>query len=264
MKRSLGQNFLSSEEYANRIVEASDIKKDDTILEIGAGAGTLTLSLAMTGAKVYAIEIDKRMEPILKERLAEYNNVHLIFEDFFNVDISFLPNQYKCISNIPYYITAPIIKRLIFTNFNVLYLMMQKEVGERLQEKPGSSNRGFLSVVLQTVADLEKVMIVPRSAFVPNPEIDSIVLKIEKNSSIPFMSLEELSSYWDFVSSCFGQKRKTIYNNLRAIGLDKSMIEEMLDGISPSARPEQLTNDEFVSMWHKWRELKTLSNGGAL
>ena len=224
----------------------------------------MTLSLAMTGAKVYAIEIDNRMEPILKERLAEYNNVHLIFEDFFNVDLSFLPNQYKCISNIPYYITAPIIKRLIFTNFNVLYLMMQKEVGERLQEKPGSSNRGFLSVVLQTVADLEKVMIVPRSAFVPNPEIDSIVLKIKKNSSIPFMSLEELSSYWDFVSSCFGQKRKTIYNNLRAIGLDKSMIEEMLDGISPSARPEQLTNDEFVSMWHKWRELKTLSNGGTL
>jgi len=255
----LGQNFLSSEEYANRIVEASDIKKDDTILEIGAGAGTLTLSLAATGAKVYAIEIDSRMEPILRERLSEYGNVQLIFEDFFNVDLSFLPNGYKCISNIPYYITAPIIKRLIFTDFDILYLMMQKEVGERLQEKPGSSNRGFLSVVLQTIADLEKVMIVPRSAFVPNPEIDSIVLKIRRKSSIPFTDSEELLSYWEFVSSCFGQKRKTIYNNLRAIGFDKSIIEKMLDGISQSARPEQLTNDEFVNIWHRLRELKISS-----
>jgi len=262
LKKSLGQNFLSSEEYANRIVEALNIEKGDKILEIGAGAGTLTISLAKTGAKIYAIEIDNRMEPILKERLSEYTNVDLIFEDFLKLDISFLPDGYKCVSNIPYYITAPIIKKLIFTKFDVLYLMMQREVGERLQEKPGSSNRGFLSVVLQTVADLEKVFMVPKSAFVPNPEIDSIVLRIKKKSSIPFVSSEELLSYWEFVSSCFGQKRKTIYNNLKTFRLERTTIESILRGISKNARPEQLTNDEFVSIWRRWKVEKTSLDGG--
>lgn len=103
---------------------------------------------------------------------------------------------------------------------------------------------------------------VPKSAFVPNPEIDSIVLRIKKKSSIPFVSSEELLSYWEFVSSCFGQKRKTIYNNLKTFRLERTTIESILRGISKNARPEQLTNDEFVSIWRRWKVEKTSLDGG--
>ncbi|HOJ94295.1 MAG TPA: 16S rRNA (adenine(1518)-N(6)/adenine(1519)-N(6))-dimethyltransferase RsmA [Fervidobacterium nodosum] len=251
LKKSLGQNFLSSEIYAEKIVGLSNVEKNDTILEIGAGAGTLTVALAKTGATVFAIEIDKRMEPILKERLEKYDNVKIIFEDFLEMDISFLPNEYKCISNIPYYITAPILKKLLFTNFSMLTIMMQKEVGERLLEKPGSSNRGFLTVVLQTVADVEKLLLVPKSAFVPNPDVDSIVLKITKKKEFPFSNLSEFESYWTFVSNSFSQKRKTISNNLKSMGMAKEEIENLLKNlnIKTNARPEELSTEEFLSLW---------------
>ncbi len=219
-------------------------------MEIGAGAGTLTVALAKTGATVFAVEIDKRMEPILKERLLSFPNVKLIFEDFLATDISFLPDNYKCVSNIPYYITAPILKKLIFTNFHSMSIMVQREVGERLLEQPGSSNRGFLTVVIQTIADIEKLLLVPKSAFVPNPDIDSLVLKITKKSEFPFKTSQELESYWKFVSNSFAQKRKTIQNNLKNM-ISKHVIESALNsvGIEKSARPEELTNEQFLNLW---------------
>jgi 16S rRNA (adenine1518-N6/adenine1519-N6)-dimethyltransferase len=249
LKKSLGQNFLSNEIYAEKIVKLSGISKDDTILEIGAGAGTLTIALAQTGAIVFAIEIDKRMEPILKERTEGFNNVHIIFSDFLELDLSFLPSNYKCVSNIPYYITAPILKKLLFTSFHSLIIMMQKEVGERLLERPGSSNRGFLTVVLQTVSHVEKLLLVPKSAFVPNPDVDSVVLRIKKKDNFPFTDMKELESYWIFVSNAFSQKRKTIVNNLKAMGISKELIPEILGNITQFARPEDLTEEEFLTLW---------------
>lgn len=254
LKKSLGQNFLSNDKYAEKIAGLSQLNQNDTVLEIGAGAGTLTLALAQTAATVYAIEIDERLRPILIERLSAFPNVHIIFSDFLSLDISFLPEGYKCVSNIPYYITAPILKKLLFTSFSTLTIMMQKEVGERLLEKPGSSNRGFLSVVLQTLANVEKVLLVPKSAFVPNPDVDSIVLKItrrERNS----LSFSELESFWTFVSNCFSQKRKTIYNNLRTFVTDKIALENLLkdSNVRPTARPEELTEEEFIALWKAWR-----------
>ncbi|MFN3691716.1 MAG: 16S rRNA (adenine(1518)-N(6)/adenine(1519)-N(6))-dimethyltransferase RsmA [Fervidobacterium sp.] len=260
LKKSLGQNFLSSDVYANKIVELSRICKDDVVLEIGAGAGTLTVALAETGATVFAIEIDKRMQPILSERLNNFDNVKLIFDDFLKTDLSFLlslPQGFKCVSNIPYYITAPIIKKLLFTNFQSLTLMVQKEVGERLLEPPGSSNRGFLTVVIQTVAKVEKLLTVPKSAFVPNPEVDSLVLKITKKENFSFNSISDLENYWNFVSKAFAQKRKTLLNNLRNMGLTSQQVEVLLDkvGIEKNTRPEQLENEQFFKLWNAWMQL---------
>lgn len=264
LKKSLGQNFLSSNIYAEKIVQLSNISKDDTVLEIGAGAGTLTVELAKTNASVISVEIDKRMEPILRERLKDYPNVSVIFADFLETDISFLSELskgYKCVSNIPYYITAPIIKKLFFTNFQSLTLMVQKEVGERLLEPPGSSNRGFLTVVIQTFNNLEKLLTVPKSAFVPNPEIDSVVLKIVKREEILLKSKAELESYWQFVSNAFAQKRKTLANNLKNMGFTGEQIESALSraGIERNARPEQLTNEQFLNLWNIWKEIERRS-----
>ncbi|MGC9796878.1 16S rRNA (adenine(1518)-N(6)/adenine(1519)-N(6))-dimethyltransferase RsmA [Fervidobacterium riparium] len=257
LKKSLGQNFLSNETFAEKIVQLSEIEKTDTVLEIGAGAGTLTVALAQTGATIFAIEIDERMRPILQERLLTYENVHLIFSDFLALDTSFLPDGYKCVSNIPYYITAPILKKLLFTNFKSLTIMMQKEVGERLLEKPGSSNRGFLTVVLQTVANVQKVLTVPKSAFVPNPDVDSVVLKMTRKEQLPFSDNYELESYWNLVSNAFSQKRKTIYNNLKTFIDDKQKIEEILlkAGVQPNERPEGLTEEQFVALWREWKRI---------
>jgi len=257
LKKSLGQNFLSNEQYAEKIAAVSNVSENDVVLEIGAGAGTLTVAIAKSGATIYAVEIDERMKPILVERLASFPNVHLIFSDFLALDISFLPKGYKCVSNIPYYITAPILKRLLFTDFSSLTIMMQKEVGERLLEKPGSSNRGFLTVVLQTVANVEKALLVPKSAFVPNPDVDSIVLKITRKEYIPFVDISEVESFWTFVSNSFSQKRKTIYNNLKTFVDDKDRIEIMLkeSGVRANARPEELSEDEFFALWRAWNNL---------
>ncbi|ANE41247.1 MAG: ribosomal RNA small subunit methyltransferase A [Fervidobacterium sp.] len=254
LKKSLGQNFLSNEVFAKKIVELSGVNKQDTVLEIGAGAGTLTVALAETGATIYAIEIDERLKPILEERLLTFPNVHLIFSDFLALDLSFLPSGYKCVSNIPYYITAPILKRLIFTPFSALFIMMQKEVGERLLEEPGSSNRGFLTVVLQTVANIEKILMVPKSAFVPNPEVDSVVLKITRKEPFPFVDSSQLESFWRFVSDSFSQKRKTIYNNLKAITKDTKVLELVIKeaNIPSNARPEQLSEEQFLMLWKAW------------
>ncbi|ODN30869.1 16S rRNA (adenine(1518)-N(6)/adenine(1519)-N(6))-dimethyltransferase RsmA [Fervidobacterium thailandense] len=256
LKKSLGQNFLASDDYARRIVEAVEVKSEDVILEIGAGAGTLTVALANTGAKVFAVEIDTRLKPILEERLSGYKNVELIFEDFLKLDLSFLPKSYRCVSNIPYYITAPIIKKLLFTDFSDLVLMVQSEVGGRLAERPGSSNRGFLSVVVQTIGTVERVLTVPRSAFVPNPEVESVVLRIRKREMVPFRNHQELLDFWDFVSKCFAKKRKTITNNLKSF-VQVEDIPYVLGPILTNLRPEEISEEDFVHMWHRYREVSS-------
>ncbi|MDM7321010.1 MAG: rRNA adenine N-6-methyltransferase family protein, partial [Fervidobacterium sp.] len=134
------------------------------------------------------------------------------------------------------------------------FIMMQKEVGERLLEEPGSSNRGFLTVVLQTVANIEKILVVPKSAFVPNPEVDSVVLKITRKEPFPFADSSQLESFWRFVSDSFSQKRKTIYNNLKATTKDTKVLELIIKeaNIPSNARPEQLSEEQFLMLWKVW------------
>ncbi len=243
LKKSLGQNFLSDERIAKRIVENLEIKKEDTILEIGAGAGTLTEELLKTGAFVYTVEIDERLRNLLEDRLKSYPNKKIVFQDFLKSDISFLPEHYRCVSNIPYYITGPIIVKLLHTKFYDLSLMIQKEVAERLLEPPGSSNRGFLTVVVQTFCDVKRLLNVSKSSFLPNPDVDSIVLRLVRRE---FPVNFDYDLYFEFISKSFSNKRKTLANNFKTF-ISKEVIEKILSKIDGRKRPEQLTTDEWLT-----------------
>ncbi len=248
LKKSLGQNFLSDERIAKKIVESLEIKSQDIILEIGAGAGTLTEEILKTGAFVYAIEIDERLKNLLEERLNEYQNKKIIFGDFLKLDTLFLPDKYRCVSNIPYYITGPIIRKLIFTNFFDLSLMMQKEVAERLLEPPGSSNRGFLTVVVQTFCEVKRLLNVSKSSFVPNPDVDSTVLRLVRKD---FPANFDCDLYFEFVSKSFSNKRKTLANNFKTF-MNKELANEILSKIDGKKRPEQLTIEEWLTAFETY------------
>jgi len=180
----------------------------------------------------------------LLERLKTYKNFTLIFEDFLKLDISFLPKDFKVVSNIPYSITGPILKKLLFSEFSEAYLMVQKEVGERLLAPVGDSNRGFLTVVIQTFCSVEKILTVSKGNFVPNPKVDSIVLKIKKNEQI--YKAYNIQKYWEFISKCFGQKRKTLNNNLKNFVKDLEPLKEKYD---LNLRPEQVDEKTFLKIF---------------
>lgn len=243
LNKKLGQNFLSNSSIAKKIVELANVSNEDVILEIGPGAGTLTEELLKKGAKVFAVEIDKRLNVIL-EGLKTYENFTLIFEDFLKLDISFLPKDFKVVSNIPYSITGPILKKILFSDFSEAYLMVQKEVGERLLAPVGDSNRGFLTVVVQTFCTIEKLLTVSKGNFVPNPQVDSVVLKIKRNENI--YKNYDIKEYWTFVSKCFEQKRKTIYNNLKNFVPNIGIIKEKYN---LSLRPEQIDEMMFLKIF---------------
>lgn len=243
LNKKLGQNFLSNSSIAKKIVELANISNEDVVLEIGPGAGTLTEELLKTGAKVFAIEVDERLSVIL-ENLKTYENFTLIFEDFLKLDISFLPKRFKVVSNIPYSITGPILKKILFSNFSEAYLMVQKEVGDRLLAPVGDSNRGFLTVVVQTFCSIEKLLTVSKGNFVPNPQVDSVVLKITRKEDI--YKKYDIKEFLTFVSKCFEQKRKTMYNNLKNFVPNLELIKEKYD---LKLRPEQIDEKIFLKIF---------------
>jgi len=239
LKKHLGQVFLSDDRIAKRIVKEADLKPDDVVVEIGAGAGTLTEELAKTGAKVIAYEIDEDLAPILQERLSKYPNVELRFEDFLKArDV---PEEAICVSNIPYSITGRIMEKIIEWRFKKAVLMVQKEVGERILSKPGRKSYGYLSVVVQTFYDVKKLFDVSRSCFVPNPEVDSVVVEMKRKAvEIDFPQFKK------FVSMIFSKKRKTLKNNLRP-------FLSVFEGVDLSRRAEQLSIEEIIELYNIWR-----------
>ncbi len=244
LKKSLGQSFLSTQSVAERIVKAAEIKKGETVIEIGAGAGTLTEELLKAGANVVAYEIDRNLEKLLIDRLSKYENVTLIFKDFLSADLSFLPDGFVYVANIPYYITGPIIEKILRENrFSRAILMVQKEVANRITSPPGRRDFGYLSALVQTFCDVKKLFDVSRSSFVPNPEVDSTVLGFKpKEIDIPF------DEYREFLSKVFMKKRKTIKNNLKGIVKDPEKVLKDL-GIDPSLRPEQLGTSQLIKLF---------------
>lgn len=239
LKKHLGQVFLSDDRIAKRIVKAADLTPEDVVVEIGAGAGTLTEELAKTGARVIAYEIDKSLAPILQERLSKYPNVELRFEDFLKAED--VPEDTICVSNIPYSITGPIMEKIIEWKFKRAIVMVQKEVGERILAKPGKKTYGYLSVVVQTFYEVKKLFDVSRSCFVPNPEVDSTVVDLKRKP----VDLD-FEKFRKFVSIVFAKKRKTLKNNLRP-------FLSAFEGVDLSRRAEQLTVEEIVEFYEKWR-----------
>ncbi|MCR5553173.1 MAG: 16S rRNA (adenine(1518)-N(6)/adenine(1519)-N(6))-dimethyltransferase RsmA [bacterium] len=224
-KKQFGQNFISDKGLIDGIVGDAKINKDDIIIEIGAGLGSLTKELAKCARFVYSFEIDKDLIGELSKLEEQYDNLKFIFEDFmaFNFD-SLKINKFKVVANLPYYLTSPIIERFLVLKPESMTIMVQKEVAERLSSEPDNSEFGAMSVIIQHQASVKITRIVDKKMFTPVPKVDSAVIHIEFNGK------NYDQGFAKFVYSCFTFKRKTLYNNLtKSAKLDQELIEKIYD-----------------------------------
>ncbi len=236
LSKSLGQNFLIDGNIVRSIVEKGGITEKDFILEIGPGIGTLTEELSIKAKYVVGIELDEGLLPILKETLRERKNVEIIHG----------------VANLPYYITTPIIGRLLEEELNIqgIIVMIQKEVARRMIAKPNSKDYGALSIFVQYYTDPEIILNVPRSVFLPKPKVDSSVIRLNlKNQK---MKVENKEIFFKVVRSAFNQRRKTIQNSLssKELNISKEKIKEILTlcNIDPQKRAENLTAEDFAKI----------------
>lgn len=254
--KRLGQNFLSDVNLLQAIVTDADVTQEDVVLEIGAGEGSLTKQLCKTAKKVVAVEIDKRLEATLKQNLAEFSNVEIVIADFLRKSeeiVRKLPNAYKVVANIPYYITSPIV--MFFTERKScvsMTLTMQKEVAERICANENCKDYGVLSVLVQSVADAKICRIVDRKMFKPAPDVDSAVLKIVYKDKY---GIEDYPFFEKVVKCCFAMRRKTLSNNLKNAFCLNVSVDELLSplNIDANARGETLTPAQYVELY---REIK--------
>lgn len=249
MPTKLGQNFLTDRSIVEKIVSAADLKKEDFILEIGPGEGILTENMVERAKKVVAIEIDGFLASKLKERFGKSDRIQIIEGDILSIDLKEVipPNQdYRVIANIPYYITAKIIRLFLERDDHPkdLILMVQKEVAERIIEKPGKMS--LLSVSVQYFADPDILFEVSRESFSPVPEVDSAVIRITPRASKP--NKEETSQFFRLARSGFSSKRKTLLNNLsNSLHLEKSAVLPALkkSGLSENVRAQELSIEDW-------------------
>ena len=254
--KSLGQNFLIDDNIVDKIVAGAGIGPGDKIIEVGPGIGTLTREMASRAQNLMAVEIDKNLIPILEDTLGDYDNVKIVNEDIIKADIRGLIDEnlgggpVKLVANLPYYITTPIIMRFLEENINVtdIVVMVQKEVAERMNAQPGGKDFGALSVAVQYYCDTEIVAKVPRHLFVPQPNVDSIVIALRVRPERKY-KVDDEDLYFKVVKAAFGQRRKTLLNSISSMGnLSKDQVKEALEeaGIDPKRRGETLSLDEFA------------------
>lgn len=254
--KSLGQNFLIDDNIIDKIISGSGVKDGDKVIEVGPGIGTLTREIAARADKVMAVEIDKNLIPILKDTMKDYENFNVVNEDIIKADIKGLIEEHldggpvKLIANLPYYITTPIIMRFLEEGINVtdIVVMVQKEVAERMNATPGGKDFGALSVAVQYYCDTEIIAKVPRHMFVPQPNVDSIVIALRVRGEKKYdVDNEEL--FFKVVKAAFGQRRKTLLNSISSMGiLDKKVVSQILQesNIDEKRRGETLSLDEFA------------------
>lgn len=260
MSKKLGQNFLIDANVVAGIVSAAGIKEGDPVLEIGPGIGTLTQGLAEAGAAVTAVELDRRLLDVLGKTLDGYENVKVIHGDILKIDISREINQekYKVVANLPYYITTPIIMKFLEERMpvEVLVTMVQKEVAERMVAKPGGKDYGALSVAVQYYTEPEIMFIVPPQAFIPPPAVESAVIRCTVRSVPPVIVSSE-KMFFRVVKAAFAQRRKTLANALKAAGLIKEELEQVLTQarIDGGRRGEQLSLEEFAAIANAWTKI---------
>lgn len=252
-KKKFGQNFLTNDTIPNKIVSSSNIKEDSLVIEIGPGAGALTKILATKAKQVLAYEIDTSLEDILAENLLGYNNVEIIFDDFLNRDVSQDIKKYDykylyVIANLPYYITTPIITKFIYEEIDVerIVIMVQKEVGERFSAKPKTKDYGSITVFLNYYFDIKKLFNVSRNCFMPKPNVDSVIIALDKKYKKENLNNKEL--FFRLVRDSFQFKRKTLRNNLKKYDLQK--IEEVLlkYNFTLNTRAEELPIEVFIDI----------------
>lgn len=259
MAKSLGQNFLIDEDILKSIVLGSEVSKEDCVLEIGPGMCVLTQALCEKAGRVLAIEIDKKLMPILKVTLFGYDNVNVINDDVLRVDLkSVLRDNFgdvpaKVVANLPYYITTPIIMKLLEERLNLksITVMVQKEVGDRLKASPGGKDYGAISAAVQYYSVPQKILDVPPASFIPPPEVDSVVMRLDIREKPP-VEVKSEEMLFRVIKAAFGQRRKTLLNALTAGSFNKSK-EEIKDilgkaGIDDGRRGETLSLQEFAAI----------------
>lgn len=264
-RKKYGQNFLVDNRILDRIVEAADITKDDCVLEIGPGIGTLTQRLAEAAGEVVAVEIDKNLLPILAETLADYDNVTVLNKDILKTDICGIAAEHggrplKIVANLPYYITTPIIMSLLESRVPTVSItvMVQKEVADRMRVGPGSKEYGSLSLAVQYYAKPEMIARVPAACFMPKPNVDSAVIRLTCYDKPP---VEVRDEEWLFavIRASFNQRRKTLANGLANagnLGLSRGQVEAVLGelGMPLTVRGETLTLERFADLSNRLYE----------
>ena len=265
--KSLGQNFLIDGNTVRKIVYLAGITKEDCVIEIGPGMGTLTEELAINAKQVISIELDSRLKPILEETLAPYGNTKIIFEDVLKVDLKELIEKeceglsVKIVANLPYYVTTPIIAKLIESELPIesISVMVQKEVAQRIVAKAHTKEYGSLSLFVQFYAEAKILMKVPKTVFMPQPTIDSAVINLRLREKLPEANKD---NYFHLVRAAFSKRRKTLINALSSYGLDieKEELREALKraGIEETVRGEDLSMDDYIRLSLEVKELKKL------
>ncbi len=252
--KNLGQNFLTDKNIIDKIIEGTDINEKDTVLEIGPGIGVITAEAARRAKSVVAVEVDSSLIPILGETLSEYENVRIINEDVLKLDINKIIEEeqsesVKIVGNLPYYITTPIIMKLLEEEVKAesITVMMQKEVADRIKAGPGSKAYGAISAAVQYYCTIEKIADVPKTVFVPQPKVDSVVLKFKIREK-KAVEVQDKKLFFECIKAGFGQRRKTLLNSLQTVrGTNREIIAESLKAaeIDASRRAETLTLEEF-------------------
>jgi 16S rRNA (adenine1518-N6/adenine1519-N6)-dimethyltransferase len=253
-RKQYGQNFLIDEGVLEDIIDKSGITEDDCVLEIGPGIGTLTQYLAEKSRHVVAVEIDKALIPILADTLSDYDNVTVINDDILKVDITRIVGEYnsgkpiKVVANLPYYITTPIINKIINEKLDVkqMILMVQKEVGERFSAKPNTKDYSSITVFLNYYYEIRKEFLVSRNCFYPQPNVDSVIISFTRKEKKLKVNNED--KFFKLIRDSFVQKRKTLRNNLKEYDFNK--IESILEsrGFQKDVRAEALPLELFVEI----------------
>ena len=259
-QKKFGQNFLIDTHVLDKIIAAAGVTKDDFVLEIGPGIGTMTQYLAEAARQVVAVEIDANLIPILKETLAEYDNITILHDDILKVDITQLAREYnegrpiKVVANLPYYITTPIIMGLFEGNVPIenITVMVQKEVAERMQVGPGSKDYGALSLAVQYYAEPYIVANVPPNCFIPRPKVGSAVIRLTRHKEPP-VTVDNPALMFRLIRASFNQRRKTLQNGLNnssELSYSKEQIAAAIErlGVPATIRGEALTLEQFAAL----------------
>lgn len=259
-QKKFGQNFLIDTHVLDKIIRAAGVTKEDMVLEIGPGIGTMTQCLAEAARQVVAVEIDTNLIPILKDTLKDYDNITVINEDILKVDIKKLAEEYnggrpiKVVANLPYYITTPIIMGLFESGVPIdnITVMVQKEVADRMQTGPGSKDYGALSLAVQYYAEPYIVANVPPNCFIPRPNVGSAVIRLTRHQ-IPPVSVKDSKLMFRLIRASFNQRRKTLQNGLNnspELHYTKEQIAKAIEslGVSATVRGEALTLDQFARL----------------
>lgn len=259
-QKKFGQNFLIDTHVLDKIIEKANITKEDFVLEIGPGIGTMTQYLCEEAGEVAAVEIDSNLIPILKDTLSEYSNIEIIHGDILKADIGALAREknqgkpIKVVANLPYYITTPIIMGLFESHVPIdsITVMVQKEVAERMQASPGTKDYGALTLAVGYYAKPEIVANVPPNCFMPRPKVGSAVIRLKRHEH-PIVQVEDEKLMFDLIRASFNQRRKTLVNGLNnapGIFLGKEKIQECLKelSVSETIRGEALTLEQFARL----------------